>query len=218
VEIVVAGEPEAYERPAWESTYRGRGGRGHGMNPATAARVDIESGFLWRRKYPFADLTSQNKSWGAGTGHSSEVLAEMGKHKVGKWIRPETGDEALDLFAAGYACHSGQNLGFASRPNSQGFHSVSGRWNHDMASVGYDLSRDVWPVDVVFVPNSWGDFNTQPEDKFTERKWPRVPGMIVVELDTWVSRFLGGKSIFFYVDVHGVPAKNLPDWGSHSYL
>jgi hypothetical protein len=87
-----------------------------------------------------------------------------------------------------------------------------------MASVGYDLSRDVWKADVVFVPNSWGDFNTQPEAQFAERQWPRVPGMIVVELDVWVDRFVGDKSIFFYVDVQGVPAKALPDWGSHSYL
>jgi hypothetical protein len=45
VEIHVAGEAEQYVRPAWESTYRGRGHRGHGMNPATAARIDVDRGF-----------------------------------------------------------------------------------------------------------------------------------------------------------------------------
>ncbi len=218
VEIVIGGEAEIYERPAWESTYRGRGGRGHGMNPAVAARIDKEQGFLWRRKYPFADLSRQNNSWGRGNGWSQFALDEMAKHKVGKWIRPENGDEALDLLAAGYACHSGQNIGFSSRPNAKGYHSVSGRWNHAMATVGYDISREVWSADVVFVINSWGNFNTQPEARFKSRKWPRIPGMIVVELSTWVKWFVGGKSIFFYVDIQGVPAKNLPDWGSHSYL
>jgi hypothetical protein len=218
VEIVIKGEPETYERPAWESTYRGRGHGGHGMNPAIAARVDVQQGFLWRRKYQFADLATQNATWGRGTGYPAAVATEMAKHKVNRWIRPETGDEALDLFAAGYACHSGQNIGFASRPNSQGYHPVSGRWNHDMASVGYDCSREVWPVDVVFVPNSWGDFNSQPEDKFRQRNWPRIPGMIVVRLEDWVRLFVGAKSIFFYADIQGVPAKNLPDWGSRNYL
>lgn len=218
VEIAIGGEAEVYERPAWEATYRGRGHRSHGMNPAVAARIVVEDGFLWRRKYPFADLTKQNASWGGSTGYSTAVLAEMDKHKVGKWIRPESGDEALDLFAAGYACHSGQNVGFSSRPNSKGIHPVSGRWNHDMASVGYDISRDVWPVDVVFVPNSWGDFNSQPEAKYKERGWPRIPGMIVASLDDWVKLFVGARSMFFYVDVQGVPAKNMPDWGSSSYL
>lgn len=218
VEIAIGGEAEVYERPAWESTYRGRGHRGHGMNPAAAARIDVEQGFLWRRKYPFADLTAQNASWGSGNGYPSDVAAEMGQHKVGKWIRPEAGDEALDLLAAGYACHSGQNVGFASRPNAQGYHVRSGSWNHDMATVGYDISREVWPVDVVFVPNSWGDFNTQPEQQFRKRNWPRIPGMIVVRLEDWERLFVGAGSMFFYVDVEGVPAKALPGWGSGEYL
>jgi len=218
VEIMVGGEPETYVRPAWESTYRGRGHAGHGMNPATAARIDVESGFLWRRKYDFADLSSQNAAWGRGTGYPAAVSNEMENHAVGKWIRPESVDESLDLLAAGYACHSGQNVGFASRPNSKGYHPVSGRWNHDMATVGYDRSKEVWTVEVVFVPNSWGDFNSQPEDKFRERGWPRVPGMIVVEMDDWARLFVGARSMFFYVDVRGVPAKSLPDWGSRSYL
>ncbi len=218
VEIVIGGEPEVYKRPAWESTYRGRGHRGHGMNPAIAARIDHEMGFLWRRRYAFADLTAQNPTFGRGQGHSRAERSEMANHRVGRWVRPQTGDEALDLFAAGYACHSGQNVGFESRPDSQGVHRVRGRWNHDMASVGYDLSREVWPVDVVFVPNSWGDFNTQPESHFRQRNWPRIPGMIVVRLEDWVRWFVGSRSIFFYCDIQGIPAKNLPDWGSHAYL
>lgn len=216
VEIDIKGEFETYERPAWESTYRGRGHVRHGMDPAVAARVDHERGFLWRRNYSFANLLTQNATWGRGTTYPAAVLKEMALHNVGKWVRPTTGDQALDLFAAGYSCHSGQNVGFASRPNSQGYHSISGRWNHDMATVGYDISRTIWPVDVVFVPNSWGDFNTQPT--CWPLSWPRIPGMITVRLDDWVERFLGAKSMFFYCDIKGVPAKNIPNWGSHLYL
>lgn len=216
VEILIAGEAEVYERPAWESTYRGRGHRGHGMSPSVAARIDADLGFLWRREYRFADLRTQNATFGKGNGHTVSELAFMAEHTVGKWIRPSSGDQALDLFAAGYTCHSGQNVGFSSRPNGQGYHSVSGRWNHDMASVGYDLSKDVWPVPVVFVPNSWGAWNTQPE-RWPE-KWPTIPGMITVLLDDWVKWFVGSGSIYFYADIEGVPAKNLPDWGSHEYL
>ena len=142
----------------------------------------------------------------------------MAKHKVGKWVRPANASEALDLFAAGYACHSGQNVGFESRPDSRGVHRRRGNWNHDMASVGYDISKDVWPVEVVFVPNSWGDFNTQPESHFRQRNWPRIPGMIIVALSDWDRLFVGARSMFFYCDIQGIPAKNLPDWGSHSYL
>jgi hypothetical protein len=216
IEILVNGEAETYERPAWESCYRGRGHRGAGMDPAKAARIDCEQGFLWRRQYPFADLRQQNASWGMGTGYPASVAEEMAKHKVGKWIRPETGDQALDLLAAGYACHSGQNVGFSSRPNGSGWHPVSGRWAHDMATVGYDRSRECWDVDVVFVPNSWGPWNTQPA--CWPSKWPAVPGMIVARLEDWVDRFVEAGSMFFYCEIQGVPAQSLPDWGSQTYL
>jgi hypothetical protein len=216
VEIQVNGEAETYERPAWESTYRGRGHRGHGMDPAVAARIDVQQGFLWRRNYQFADLRQQNPSFGGATGYTSVVSSEMAKHKVGRWIRPETGDQALDLLASGYACHSGQNVGFSSRPNGSGYHPVSGRWAHDMATVGYDRSRQCWDVDVVFVPNSWGEWNTQPA--CWPSAWPKIPGLIVVRLEDWVDRFVEAGSMFFYCDVQGVPAKALPDWGSSTYL
>lgn len=217
VEIFSKGEPETYERPAWESTYRARGHRGHGMNPETAARCDVERGFLWRRRYDFADLRTQNSAWGRGNGWPSEALELMAGHKVGRWISPDTTDEALDLFAAGYACHSGQNLGFSSSPDSRGVHNPRGRWSHDMASVGYDLSRNFWSTDVVFVPNSWGAWNTQPRQWNAEALGPAIPGMIVCELDVWARYFCDG-SIYFYCDVEGIPAKQIPDWGSADYL
>ena len=117
------------------------------------------------------------------------------------------------LLAAGYAAHSGQNIGFSSRPNNQGYHGISGRWNHDMATVGYDISKTVWPVDVVFIVNSWGDFNTQPPNW----PWQKVAGMITARLEDW-ARYFVGNSMYFYADIEGVPAKQLPDWGTGSYL
>ncbi len=217
VETHIKGEVQGYERPAWESTYRARGHRGAGMNPAAAARCDTDKGFLWRRKYPFADLRRQNASWGMATGFDAAVLREMDKHHVGRWVHPTKTEEALDLLAAGYCCHSGQQCGFASRPNSKGTHSKSGSWNHDMATVGYDLSKSIWPVEVVFVPNSWSKWNLQPS------RWPKewgkpIDGLIICELDVWARSFVGSRSMFFYADIDGVPAKKLPDYGFGGYL
>jgi len=214
-EIVVNGEAEQYERPAWETTYALRGHSGAGMDPALAAKVDAELGFLWRREYPFVDLRRQNTAWSVRGSRSitAEVRREMAKHKVGRWIFPETGDEALDLLAAGYACHSGQNCGFSGRPNSKGIHDRSGGWNHDMMTAGYDLSKSVWPEPVVFVPNSWGAWNTQPKCWPRDIWGPPIGGLIICALDVWVRWFVGSRSIFFYADVEGVPAKRVPDWG-----
>ena len=86
-----------------------------------------------------------------------------------------------------------------------------------MASVGYDLSKDIWPVDVVFVPNSWGKWNEQP-DRWPEEWGSPIGGMIICELDVWMQYFVGSRSIFFYADIEGVPAKKLPDWGYGEWL
>jgi len=222
VEIVIKGEAEIYhKRGATEPTYGYRGHGGQGMDPARATRFETEFGFLFRQAYPEVglDLSVYNSrigsAWGRG-GPPEKVRQKCQEHRVGKWIAPETGDEALDLLAAGYACHSGQNVGFSSTPNGSGVHPVRGRWAHDMATVGYDTSREAWSVDVVFVQNSWGDFNTQPVN--WPDKWPKMPGLITVRLEDWVNRIVEAGSMFFYADVVGVPAKELPDWGSHTYL
>lgn len=220
VEIVIGGEAEQYERESWESTYAFRGHGGAGMDPALAARVDATVGFLWRHKYPFADLSRQNTSWAVNLGGRTipdAVKEEMGKHKVGKWIFPETGDEALDLFAAGYACHSGQMAGFSSRPNSEGYHPLTTRWNHDMASAGYDLSRDLCPVQWVAVPNSWGDWNQAPGWWPTDIWGPPIKGLIICRLEDWVDWFVDSRSIFFYCDIEGIPAKKV-NWRIEEWL
>ena len=215
IEFLIHGEAEVYEaRGATEPTYGYRGHRGAGMDPARAARFETQTGWLLRKNYPgVVDLTTYNSrigtGWG-GRGVPRDVEALCNEHKVGKWIAPESLEEALDLFAAGYACHSGQNVGFSNSPNSKGIHPMRGRWNHDMASTGYDISKEVWPVDVVFVQNSWGDFNVQPESKFTERGWPRIPGCIVADAGDWWDRF---GTCYFYADVEGIPAKDIVNWG-----
>ena len=216
VEIAIHKQPEKFLRSATEATYGHRGHRGAGMDPARATRFVTEVGFLYRKNYPDLgiDLTEYNvrvgMNWG-GRGVPEAVKEECRKHAIGRYIVPETLEEALDLFAAGYACHSGQNVGFRSSPNSQGYHPISSRWNHDMATVGYDISKDVWPVEVVFVQNSWGDAHTQPEQQFRDRNWPRIPGMLTARADDWWKRF---GTCYFYSDVGGIPiAKDLIDWG-----
>jgi hypothetical protein len=213
VEIDIRGEPEQYLRPAWEVPYRLRGHKGAGMDPARAARIDAELGFLWRKRYPFADLSQENYPFGTASGRlAQEILDEMAEHKVGRWVLPENVEEGLDLLAAGYACHSGQNVGFSDTPDNRGIHRVRGQWNHDMPTVGYDLTREIWPVPVVFVPNSWGEWNAQPK-RWPSEWGPTIPGLIVAELDAWGDYMIGSRACFFYCDVEGIPSKTLPDWG-----
>jgi len=225
VEIHIKGESEEYyKRGATEPTYGYRGHRGEGMDPARAAKFVTQYGWMVRQKYDgCVDLTTYNSrlvdKWGS-KGPPDCVLEKCAEHPVGEYLVPETPDQAISLLQNGYACHSGQNLGFADNPDARGIHKVSGRWNHDMATVGYDDTKQIYQKRVYFVANSWGVFNNQwfRWSEFAHIMGPPVDGLITVDGDVWEEYFLGGGSIYFYSDIKGFPAKNLPDYGTTSYL
>jgi len=228
VEIHIKGEAEEYfKRGATEPTYGYRGHSGQGMDPALAARFVTQNGFLVRQNYSnCVDLTVYNSSVGArwgGSGPPQCVLNLCQEHAVGKYSVPSTPDEAMALFYNGYACHSGQNVGFSSNANSKGYFDRSGSWNHDMATVGYDDTKEIWPIRVYFVANSWAAWNTQwskwvNDSELQKILGPPITGMITVAGDVWEQYFLGGQSIYFYSDIDGFPAKVLPNYGTGSFL
>jgi len=228
VEIHIKNEPEKYEgRGATEPTYGSRGHSGAGMDPGLAARFVTKYGFMIRQNYPgCVDLSRYNSSIGTKWGRAgppSCVLDKCKEHPVGEYVRPDDPDEAMSLFYNGFACHSGQNVGFNATPNSRGYHDRRGSWNHDMATVGYDDTKEIWPVRVYLVTNSWAKWNEQWE------KWVRdtelqkilglpIDGMIVVHGDVWEQYFLSGGSIYFYSDIKGFPIQKLPDYSTSTFL
>lgn len=227
VEIHIKKEPEDYfKRSAVEPNYGMRGGMGEGMNPATSAKFDRDYGFVFREQYPEADLRKYNPSleisWGRrGTPASVKELCKQ--HNVGQLIIPKTIEQCLDLFANGYACHSGQGWGCSSSTPSDGINRRRGGWNHDMCSGGYDISNEFFKSEVFFVMQTWGAWNqTNPimkanQDVYYEGgQYPT--GIIVVPFDEWESEFLKSGSIYFYADIKGVPAKKLPNYGAQQVL
>ena len=219
VEIHIKGQSEEYfKRGATEPTYAARGHNGEGMDPAVATRFEADCGFLFRQKYPFADLSQLNEGMANPRWLTDEVRAACRAHNVGRWVTPTTADEVKDLLFAGYALHSGQNFGVAARSDVHGVAIPSGRWSHDMATVGYDDTREVYPVGVFLVANSWGRWNERPhvwpEDRFGP--WPE--GSFWVAEDVYARYFVGSRSIFAYCDINGVPQKTLPDYGNLSNL
>lgn len=228
VEIDVKGEPERYEgRGATEATYGFRGHAGAGMDPGRAARFATKYGFMIRKNYPgCVDLSVYDSSIGAKMGRSGPprcVLDICSQHPVGQYVMPNSADDALALFQNGYPCHSGQNVGFADTPNRKGIHERRGSWNHDMATVGCDDTREIWSERVYFVVNSWGEWNSQwgnweRDSKLQKILGPPIKGMIVVSAEVWERYFLDGQSIYFYSDVKGFPMQELPDYGTGSFL
>ena len=214
VEIHIKGEPEEYKRGATEPTYAARGSRGEGMDPARAARFEADTGFLYREKYPFADLSQLNERLAEPSLLTEAALAECRKHNVGRWVAAQTADEVKDLLYSGYALHSGQNYGVRGTSDNRGISVRSGYWSHDMATVGYDDTKEVYPVGVFLVANSWGKWNSRPavwpEDRYGV--WPE--GSFWVDEETYARHFVGSGSIFAYCDIKGIPQKNLPDYGN----
>jgi hypothetical protein len=226
VEIHIKGEAEEYfKRGATEPTYGARGHSGQGMDPYRASRFVTENGYMVRQNYEgVVNLTNYNGNIGARWGRSGppqNVINLCKDHQVGEYVQPSDPDEAMALFNNGYAAHSGQNVGFSNTPNNKGIHDRRGSWNHDMASVGYDDTKDIWPVRVYFVPNSWGAFNQQwsvwkSDPEVQKILGPPINGMIVVHHEVWESYFLRGS--MFYSDIEGFPTKTLPDYGTGEFL
>lgn len=222
VEIHIKKEPEEYyRRGATEPTYGARGFSGQGMDPAVAARFEVDVGFLFREKYPFADLSRYDSRigthWG-GQGVPEAVKTECRKHNIGRWIAPRTASEAKDLLYSGYAGHSGQSFGVASRSDSRGIAVPSGRWSHDMCCSGFDDTREIYPVCVFLIVNSWGLWNSKPAVWPDEVLGPWPHGSFWVTEEIYERHFIGSRSCFFYADIAGVPQKTLPDYGNLSNL
>ncbi len=217
VEIHIKGEAEEYyKRGATEPTYAARGHYGEGMDPALAARFEVDFGFLFREKYPFGDLTELNEQLASPSFLTGEVKAECKKHNVGRWVAPTTVDQVKDILFAGYALHSGQNFGVRETSDSRGIAVPSGRWSHDMATVGYDDTREVYPTCVFLIANSWGRWNQKPKVWPEDRFGPWPEGSFWVEEDVYARYFVGSRSIFGYCDITGMPQKTLPDYGTLS--
>lgn len=220
VEIDIHRQPEEYfRRGATEPTYGARGWTGEGMDPATATRFVREVGWLMRENYGVVDLSRYDSqigtSWG-GRGVPQEVKDLCRKYRVGRDVVPRSAAEARDLLASGYAGHSGQTWGTPARTKADGLNRRSTGWNHDMATVGMDWTRELWSVEVFFVQNSWGAWN-EPNPVWKQHEeilGPWIPGMIVVPVDEYDRYFVRSGSISYYADIVGVPRKPLPDWGS----
>jgi len=226
VEVHIKGELEEYFlRGATEPTYGARGHSSEGMDPYRASKFVTQNGYLLRQNYPgVVDLSKYNSRIGTGWGRSGvpqNVVNECKKHKVGQYIIPKNSDQAMALFFNGYACHSGQNIGFSNKPDSKGIHPRKGNWAHDMATLGYDDTRTIWDRRVYFVFNSWGEWNEQwvtwvQDVALQNLLGPPIDGVIVCDASVWEQYFL--DDAMFYSDIEGIPIKGIPDYGTGAFL
>tara|TARA_Y100000590_G_scaffold345698_3_gene395538 strand:- start:21428 stop:22357 length:930 start_codon:yes stop_codon:yes gene_type:complete len=214
VEIDIKGEAESFEaRGATEAIYQSRGHKGQGMSCSVAARyVHQNGGILLRRDYGDIDLSKYNSSLGANHRIPSSVYtAEAKKHQVKTISLITTVDEARDALNNGYAISVCSGYGFSSKRDKNGIAKRSSGWSHAMAWIGCDDTREVHRETLFLVQNSWGKWNSGPKrhDQPDGSFWVR-------EKDA--RAMLSGKGSWVFSDVDGFPARELPDYGTSSYL
>lgn len=219
--ILVNNEPfDFYKRGATEPTYGARGHSGQGMSPARASRFERDTGFLSREDHGVVDLSKYKSSIGTGWGRSgvpSDVKELCSRNKV-KHIRlVKSQEDLMDAMANGYAAHSGQYAAWQSSPSSRNVHErKGGGWNHDMAIVGYDDTKEFWPFTVWFIQNSWGKWNSPVKD--WPSSYPKQPaGMIVTTADDF-DVCVRSSDCWVYGGIDGYPPQKLPDLGTIGML
>lgn len=220
---VFRNKNKTYKRSATEPTYGYRGFAGEGMDPARAAEFVTKVGFLHRELYNDTskginlDLRKYNANIGINWGRSGvpKNIQELCKlHNVGTHVRPTSAEQVADLLANGYAGHSGQNWGTSSRTNKDGINRRTTGWSHDMATGGFDFTKEIWKEEVFFVFNSWEDWN-EPNPVWKAHEdilGPWITGCIIVPRDEYERYFVKSGSIHFYSDVDGFPVRELPDF------
>lgn len=214
VEIDIKGQAESFEgRSATEGIYQSRGHKGQGMSCSGAAKyVNKQGGILLRKNYGSIDLSVYNSNIGANHKIPESIYkTEAQKHQVKTISMITTVQEARDALANGYALSVCSGYGFASKRDSNGIAARSGGWNHAMAWIACDDTGTRFKELLFLVQNSWGPWNSgprvhgQPEGSFWIRE-KDARGMLA-EQGSWV-----------FSDVDGFPARDLPDYGTSSFL
>ena len=214
VEIDIKGESESFEaRGATEGIYQARGHKGQGMTCSGAAKyVHSKGGLLIRKNYGPVDLSKYNSNLGANHRIPSSVyMTEAKKHQVKTISLVTTIEEARDAIANGYAISVCSEYGFSSRRDSNGIAKRGSGWNHSMAWCACDDTRTRHNETLFLIQNSWGMWNSgprvhgQPEGSF----WIR-------EKDA--RRMLAQQGSWAFSNVDGFPPRELPDYGTPSYL
>ena len=214
VEIDIKGEAESFEaRGATEAIYQARGHRGQGMTCSGAAKyVHSKGGLLIRKDYGAVDLSKYDSSLGAKHRIPSSIYTtEAKKHQVKTISLITTIEEARDALANGYAISVCSGYGFSSRRDNNGIAKRGSGWSHAMAWIACDDTNKRFKETLFLVQNSWGKWNSgpkiheQPDGSFWIRE-KDARGMLAQQ-GSWV-----------FSDVDGFPARDLPSYGTTSYL
>ena len=147
--------------------YRSRGHNSQGMSGHQAANTVQKHGILFEKvylggKYDFTNYEEYVRwAMNGKAGIPDDLSAETQKTKIAQWAEIESADELADTIAAGYPPDCCSSIGVASSSDEKGLSVLRGSWSHDMAIIGFDDTREIWPFRVFIWDQSWGLWNKQ---------------------------------------------------------
>lgn len=206
---VYSAAEQYFKRQATALLYSGRGHTGEGANPASISAWACKQPILLEMDYGTVDgrawdFTRYDNYVRLGVeygqrGLPSSFLATLKRTHattdgsfvgVKRWKLVREPKAVLDLMAQGYFCHVGSTL--AWRNYGDPISVRAGSWAHDMACVGFDDRPAVverFGGTVVFVDQSWGDWNRVTGILPEWQPWGE--GMFAIRYDDfadWVGR------------------------------
>jgi len=177
-----------------------------------AKYVHSSGGILLRKDYGKVDLSVYNSSLGANKKIPKSIYStEAKKHQVKTISLITTIEEARDALANGYGISVCSNVGFSSKRDKNGIAKQSSGWNHAMSWEACDDTGKRFKEMLFLVQNSWGKWNSgprvhgQPEGSF----WIR---------ESVARKMLSQNGAWVFSNVDGFPARDLPNYGTATYL
>jgi hypothetical protein len=193
-DIAHRGEPQRYtKRPGTAVTYGSRGHAGQGSALATLVRVVTTKGIQVEDVYCDGRYDLRNEvdderygnSWGRG-GPPSCILQEIAEDKIESWGYVREEEAIKDTLFAGHFLFHGSTL-TANTSSNRLVSPLASIGGHAQALIGYDdtdeardwikqhTGTDLRGDWVAINDQSWGRWNTFPDDQWPSHLWGQRP-------------------------------------------
>jgi len=126
-------------------------------------------------------------------------------------------EEVIDALANGYSLFRGSfNYAITTKNSKEGVARVTGgSWGHAQCILGVDDTKTYWKETMIVEANSWGPNWCTPGSPY----WGPLPrGSYILYFDEWVNKLFRQGNVYIVGDSNGYKAKDLPDYGSKSWL
>lgn len=210
-DIDVRREAEDYvERSASADLYSMRGHTGAGASPSRIAMAAAKIGILLETEIESPegevwDFRNYDEYYKIGVKYGRtglpqwifDINREFGPKQIVE-VADQDADQMLTVIWNGFGFGCGSNMGVSSKGGKDGLSWLSGlegTWPHEMHAFGFDDRKKYHNDTLVFVDQTWGQWNNIGPVPEEYRPWPE--GAFVVTLKDYMRGTRGGEKHAF---------------------